>query len=139
MNRAPIHASRRTIRTLRRAIWVGRRPIPMCRRTIHARRAAIHAPRAAIYISRHATYMSRKAPHEGEKDFLPRNPSFPQLTGMKNILNRGFSQLTVDALVTKVQFIIAQLTGNPAFVVTKPTLAELQAALDGTDAGDGIG
>jgi len=49
---------------------------------------------------------------------------------MKNILNRGFSQLVVDQLVTKVKFIIAQLTGNPNFATTNPTLAQLQAALD---------
>jgi hypothetical protein len=49
---------------------------------------------------------------------------------MKNILNRGFSQLVVDQLVTKVTFIIAQLTGNPNFATTDPTLAQLQSALD---------
>ena len=49
---------------------------------------------------------------------------------MKNILNRGFSQLSDDALVTKVAFIIAQLTGNPSFPTTSPTLAALQTALD---------
>jgi|GEM_PF-2631150 len=49
---------------------------------------------------------------------------------MKNILNRGFSQLVIDQLVTKVKFIIAQLTGNPNFATTDPTLAQLQAALD---------
>jgi hypothetical protein len=49
---------------------------------------------------------------------------------MKNILNRGFSQLSVDQLVTKVTFIIAQLTTNPNFATTTPTIAQLQAALD---------
>ncbi|MEY2557975.1 MAG: hypothetical protein QOE34_1400 [Verrucomicrobiota bacterium] len=49
---------------------------------------------------------------------------------MKNILNRGFSQLVVGTLVTKVTFIIAQLTTNPNFPTTDPTLAEVQAALD---------
>lgn len=49
---------------------------------------------------------------------------------MKNILNRGFSQLTDSDLVTKVTFIIAQLTGNPNFATTNPTLAQLQTALD---------
>lgn len=49
---------------------------------------------------------------------------------MKNILNRGFSQLDVNALVTKVLFIITQLTGNPAFPATDPTLAQLSSALD---------
>jgi hypothetical protein len=49
---------------------------------------------------------------------------------MKNILNRGFSQLVVDQLVTKVKFIIASLTGNPNFATTDPTIAQLQAALD---------
>jgi hypothetical protein len=34
---------------------------------------------------------------------------------MKNILNRGFSQLGVDQFVTKVTFIIAQMTGNPGY------------------------
>src|SRR5438552_6071688 len=49
---------------------------------------------------------------------------------MKNILNRGFSQLSDDVLVTKVAFIISQLTGNPSFPTTNPTLVALQAALD---------
>jgi hypothetical protein len=49
---------------------------------------------------------------------------------MKNILNRGFSQLTDSALVTKVTFIIAQLTGNANFATPNPTLAQLQTALD---------
>lgn len=35
-----------------------------------------------------------------------------------------------DEFVTKVAFIIAQLTGNPSFVTTDPTLAALQTALD---------
>jgi hypothetical protein len=49
---------------------------------------------------------------------------------MKNIINRGFSQLSDSDLVTKVTFIIAQLTGNPNFATTNPTLAQLQTALD---------
>ena len=49
---------------------------------------------------------------------------------MKNILNRGFSQFSDSDLVTKVAFIKAQLTGNPNFVTTLPTLAQLQTALD---------
>jgi hypothetical protein len=49
---------------------------------------------------------------------------------MKNILNRGFSKMLENDLVTKVTFIIAQLTGNPSFATTDPTLAQLQAALD---------
>src|SRR5438270_924144 len=48
---------------------------------------------------------------------------------MKNILNRGFSQLSDDALVTKVAFIISQLTGNPSCPTSTPTLVELQAQL----------
>jgi hypothetical protein len=49
---------------------------------------------------------------------------------MKNILNRGFSKMLPNDFVTKVTFIIAQLTGNPAFLTTDPTLAALQTALD---------
>ena len=49
---------------------------------------------------------------------------------MKNILNRGFSKLGIDQLVTKVTFIIAQLTGNADFPTTDPTLAQLKTALD---------
>ncbi len=49
---------------------------------------------------------------------------------MKNILNRGFGHLSIDAFVTKVMFIITQLTANAYFPVIKPTLAQLQAALD---------
>jgi hypothetical protein len=42
---------------------------------------------------------------------------------MKNILNRGFSRMPDDEFVTKVALVIAQLTGNPSFVTTDPTLA----------------
>jgi hypothetical protein len=49
---------------------------------------------------------------------------------MKNILNRGFSQFSDNALVSKVRFILAQLNGNPSFPTTTPTLANLQAAFD---------
>lgn len=49
---------------------------------------------------------------------------------MKNILNRGFSQLSDSDLVTKTTFIKTQLTGNANFATTDPTLAQLQTALD---------
>ena len=49
---------------------------------------------------------------------------------MKNILNRGFAQLGDSAFITKMQFIIAQLTGNPHFATTNPTLAAVDAQLD---------
>jgi hypothetical protein len=55
---------------------------------------------------------------------------FVEFICMINVLNRGFSRLSVDALVTKVMTIISQLTGNAAFPITDPTIAQLQAALD---------
>ena len=48
---------------------------------------------------------------------------------MKNILNRGFSEMGLNEFVAKVQAIIAALTGNPHFATTTPTLAQLTAAL----------
>jgi hypothetical protein len=55
---------------------------------------------------------------------------------MKNILNRGFSQLGNSELVTKIQLIISQLTGNPiltlpntAFTAVQSGLATLEGAL----------
>jgi hypothetical protein len=50
---------------------------------------------------------------------------------MKNTLNRGFSEYSNDALVTKVGLIIGQLTGNAYFAVTDPTMAQLATARDG--------
>ncbi len=53
---------------------------------------------------------------------------------MKNILNRGFSEYSDDALVTKVRLIISQLTGNASFPSPKPTLVEVGAQTDALEA-----
>jgi hypothetical protein len=66
----------------------------------------------------------------GKRDFFELSAGFSGEISMTNILNRGFSQSSVDAFVTKVKFIIAQLTGNPNFATTDPTLAQMQTALD---------
>lgn len=52
------------------------------------------------------------------------------MLAMKNILNRGFSGLSLDAFIAKVKIILAALTGNLAFPITDPTLANVQTQLD---------
>ncbi len=42
---------------------------------------------------------------------------------MKNILNRGFSEMTLADFIVLVKFIIAQLTGNAFFPSTDPKSA----------------
>ncbi len=49
---------------------------------------------------------------------------------MKNILNRGFSEMSLSDLVTLVLLIITKLTGNADFPTTSPTLAALGAQKD---------
>ncbi|HEY3662074.1 MAG TPA: hypothetical protein VGL24_02875 [Chthoniobacterales bacterium] len=49
---------------------------------------------------------------------------------MKNILNRGFAKLPLNAFVAKVKVIIARLTDNPFFPTTDPTLARVQLELN---------
>jgi hypothetical protein len=51
------------------------------------------------------------------------------------LLNSGFSDLSPEAFADKVGFIIGQLTGNPNYATTNPTLAAVQAALDPLNAG----
>ena len=48
---------------------------------------------------------------------------------MKNILNRGFSEMALDSFVSLVLLIISKLTGNADFPTTVPTLAALGAQL----------
>ncbi len=49
---------------------------------------------------------------------------------MINILNRGFAQYLIPDFITKVQFIIARLTGNADFPGPVPKVSDVQAQLD---------
>jgi len=50
-----------------------------------------------------------------------------------NILNRGFSQLGDNELVTKVAFIIAQNTSNPLLALPNPAFTAVQTAFAGLE------
>jgi hypothetical protein len=54
---------------------------------------------------------------------------------MKNILNRGFSEIPLDSFVSQVLTIIDRLTGNANFPTTDPTLTTVEAKLGELQAG----
>ncbi len=53
---------------------------------------------------------------------------------MKNILNRGFSEMSLNDFITLVLLILSKLTGNADFPTTSPTLAALKAQSDALQA-----
>ena len=61
---------------------------------------------------------------ENENSLL-RNENFSELAGMKNILNRGFSELSLNSFVALVAMILSKLEDNPYFPTTTPTLASV--------------
>ena len=67
---------------------------------------------------------------EGTADFLSRIGNFPELAIMKNILNRGFAHMDLDAFVTLLLLILSKLTGNADFPATDPTLAQVETQRD---------